>query len=225
MFLLITGASGAGKSSVRRAIAPTLASDRVECVELHDVCDVPVVPTIAWRQQAVEAAVQRALALQERGRHLLLSGDPVAIGEVVAAPSADRLERIAACLLDLDADTQEARLTERGDDPALLEHHVAFADWMRAHARDPGYMPHVLTTNAWPQMRWERVVKGSWEDIDVVQTSSLSREQAAAEVLGWARRALAGQAPIITVGPADRDKYPPLRPSAERYCTGPETSS
>ena len=225
MFLLITGASGAGKSSVRRAIAPALASDRVECVELHDVCDVPVVPTIAWRQQAVEAAVQRALALQERGRHLLLSGDPVAVGEVVAAPSADRLERIAACLLDLDADAQEARLTERGDDPALLEHHVAFADWMRAHARDPGYMPHVLTTNAWPQMRWERVVKGSW-DIDVVQTSSLSREQAAAEVLGWARRALAGQAPIITVGPAPaRDKYPPLRPSAERYCTGPETSS
>ena len=140
----------------------------MECVELHDVCDVPVVPTIAWRQQAVEAAVQRALALQERGRHLLLSGDPVAVGEVVAAPSADRLERIAACLLDLDADAQEARLTERGDDPALLEHHVAFADWMRAHARDPAYMPHVLTTNAWPQMRWERVVKGSW-DIDVVR--------------------------------------------------------
>ncbi len=204
MFLLVTGASGAGKSTVRRAIGPSLASDRVECVELGNVVTVPAVPTIAWRQQAVEVAVRRALALQERGRHLrhlLLCGDPVAVGEVVAAPSADRLERIAACLLDLDADAQAARLAERGDDPALLAHHVAFADWMRAHARDPGHMPHVLTTNAWSRMRWERSGAGSWT-VPVVETSSLSREQVAAEVLGWARRALVGQAPVITVAPA-----------------------
>ena len=201
MFLVVTGASGAGKSTVRRAIAPTLASDGVECVELHDVIHVPTVPTIAWRQQAVEAAVRRAVGLQARRRHLLLSGDPVAVGEVVAAPSADRLERIAACLLDLDADAQATRLGERGDDPTLLEHHVAFADWMRAHARDPEHMPHVLRTNAWPQMRWERGIEGSW-DVHVIETSRLSREQVADAVLGWARRALVGQAPVLTVRPA-----------------------
>ena len=201
MFLLITGASGAGKSTVRRAIAPALASDGVECVELHDVVNVPAVPTIAWRQQAVEAAVGRALRLQACGRHLLLCGDPVAVGEVVAAPSADRLERVASCLLDVDAEAQTARLTDRGDDPALLEHHVGFADWMRAHARDPGHMPHVLTTDAWPEMHWERLTTRSW-DVHVIESSSLGREHVAVEVLGWARQALSGQAPDIVVAPA-----------------------
>jgi energy-coupling factor transporter ATP-binding protein EcfA2 len=87
MFLLVTGASGAGKSTVRRAVARELPPE-IECVELHDVISVPRLPTIAWRQQATEAVVGRALELQAKGRHLLLSGDPVAAGEVLAAPSA-----------------------------------------------------------------------------------------------------------------------------------------
>lgn len=62
MFLLVTGASGAGKSPTRLAVAPAL-SRNIECVELHDVIDVPAFPTLAWRQQATEAAVQGALAI------------------------------------------------------------------------------------------------------------------------------------------------------------------
>jgi hypothetical protein len=77
MFLLVTGASGAGKSTVRRAVAPRLG-DAIDCVELGDVVEVPSVPTIAWRQRATEAVVRRALELQAEDRHLLLSGDPVA---------------------------------------------------------------------------------------------------------------------------------------------------
>jgi hypothetical protein len=56
----------------------------------------PPMPTIAWRQQAAETVVQRAVALRAEGRHLLLAGDPVAAGEVVAAPSAHKLDAIAA---------------------------------------------------------------------------------------------------------------------------------
>src|ERR1019366_7242643 len=40
MFLLVTGASGAGKSTVRRAAAREL-SPEVECVELYDIVGVP----------------------------------------------------------------------------------------------------------------------------------------------------------------------------------------
>lgn len=116
MFLLVTGASGAGKSTVRRLIAHDL-SPEVECVELGDVVDVPRFPTVAWRQEATEAVVQRALALEGKGRHLLLSGDPVAAAEVLAAPSADRLEAVGVCLLDVDPQAQAARLIKRGDDP------------------------------------------------------------------------------------------------------------
>ena len=199
MLLLVTGASGAGKSTVRHAIAQDLSSE-VECVELRDVVTIPRYPTIAWRQEATEAVVRRALERQREGRHLLLSGDPVAPGEVMAAPSAAELDGIAACLLDLRPGAQAARLTERGDDHGLLVHHQAFADWMRAHARDPQHMLNILTTDGWDAMRWDRldIAPGDrrWE-MGVLDTSDLSREQMAAEVLRWCRDALAGRAAVM----------------------------
>ena len=200
MFLLVTGSSGAGKSTARRLIAQDLAPE-TECIELGHVVRIPPAPTIAWRQQAAEAAVHRALALQADGRHLLLAGDPVAVGEVVAAPSADKLDAIAACLLDVDAETQAARLARRGDDPRSYGDHRAFADWMRGHARDPGHMPHVLSTNGWEAMRWERLrnvdlASGGWA-VHVIDTSARSSEQIAEQVLTWCRRALSGQVPVM----------------------------
>lgn len=203
MFFLVTGSSGAGKSTARRLIDHELAPE-TECIELGHVVTMPPVPTIAWRQQAAEAVVQRALALQAEGRHLLLAGDPVAAGEVVAAPSADKLDAIAVCLLDVNAETQTARLTQRGDDPRLFHDHCAFADWMRGHARDPRHMPHVLTTNGWEAMRWERLTSldpsdGGWA-VEVVDTSELSSDEVAQHVLSWCRRALAGQAPVMHAG-------------------------
>jgi hypothetical protein len=200
MFLLVTGASGAGKSTVRRLVTPDL-SPEIECVELHHVSGVPPFPSIAWRQQATEAAVQRAVELQAERRHLLLCGDPVAAGEVLAAPSAVELDGVAVCLLDLSPEAQTSRLAGRGDDPALLGDHHAFADWMRGHARDPGHMPHVLSARGWDAMRWQRWVgidpaDGNW-GMEVVDTSGLASTDVGAEVVGWCRRALRGQAPVI----------------------------
>jgi hypothetical protein len=203
MFLLVSGASGAGKSTVRRRVARQLEPG-VECVELHDVVRVPRVPTLAWRQRATEAVVCRALELQEHARHLLLAGDPVAAGEVLAAPSADQLDAIAVCLLDVGRVAQKTRLAARGDDPALLVHHAAFADWMRGHAADPGHRPEVLQTDGWEQMRWERWSRldeaGGWA-MHVLDTSSLTADAVASGVLAWCRRALTGQAPIMQVRP------------------------
>lgn len=201
MLLLVTGASGAGKSTARQWIAEDLGPD-VVCVELHDVAGVPAVPTLAWRQQATEAAVRRAHELEVQGRHLLLAGDPVAAGEIVAAPSAHGLEGVAVLLLDLDRQTQRARLCKRGDDPTLLVHHIAFADWMRAHATDPTQRLEVLQTNGWDQMRWHRCHllrdEGLWSTT-ILETSRLSVAAVAAETLRWSRDALAGQAPIMRV--------------------------
>jgi hypothetical protein len=201
MFLLVSGASGAGKSTARRLVAAELKPG-VKCVELHDVVPMPRLPTLAWRQRATEAVVRHALELQEQGRHLLLAGDPVAAGEVLAAPSADRLDGVVVCLLDVDRASQAARLLARGDDPALLVHHAAFADWMRGHAGDPHHRPEVLKTNGWEQMRWERWSRihdaGSWA-MHVLDTSSLTADEVAAELLAWCRRALAGQAPAMRV--------------------------
>jgi hypothetical protein len=135
-------------------------------------------------------------------RHLLLSGDPVAAGEVLAAPSADRLDAIAVCLLDVDRDAQAARLMARGDDPALLVHHLAFADWMRRHAADPHHRPEVLHNDGWEQMRWDRWIRlhdaETWA-MHVLDTSSLTAAAVASELLAWCGQALAGEAPAMHV--------------------------
>jgi energy-coupling factor transporter ATP-binding protein EcfA2 len=204
MLLLVTGASGAGKSTARRLIADQLAP-RIECVELGHVVAIPPVPTIAWRQRATEAVVQRAVAVQRDGRHLLLAGDPVAAGEVVAAPSADKLDAIAVCLLDVDAETQAGRLARRGDDPQLFIHHHAFAAWMRAHAQDPRHMLHVLSTNAWEAMCWQRLTdidpaNGGWA-MHVIDRSQRSPDEVARQIVAWCRRAVNGHEPAIRAVP------------------------
>ncbi|HEY4096381.1 MAG TPA: hypothetical protein VGM33_12755 [Baekduia sp.] len=195
MFLLITGASGAGKSTVRAMVDQEL-SPLVECVELTHVLPLSAPPTLVWRQQATEAAVRRAVELQAEGRHLLLAGDPVAAAEVVAAPSAPSLDAIAVCLLDLSPDAQATRLAHRGDDPALLHHHHAFAEWMRRHADDPLHMTNVISTGAWEQMRWERLSDlGSDWQMTTIDTTDMTRPAVADEVLGWCRQALEGRTP------------------------------
>lgn len=87
MLLLITGASGVGKSTVRALVEPDLAP-MVECVELLQLTTPPTAMTRVWRQQTAETAVCGAIELQASGRHLLLCGDPVPAAEVAAAPSA-----------------------------------------------------------------------------------------------------------------------------------------
>lgn len=176
MFLLVTGAGGMGKSTACRHVEAELG-DVVRCAELRDVADVPAVPTIAWRHRATEAAAQAALASDRP--HFLL----------------------AACLLDARPDVQTARLAARGDDPALLPHHVAFADWMRRHAHDPQHMQHVLTGDGWEEMEWSRWTgmragDERWQ-VTVLDTSDLTPEEVGAGVVTWAREAIAGRAPRL----------------------------
>jgi hypothetical protein len=203
VLLLLTGASGVDKSTVRRLIAPELPP-AIEAVELTGLAPAPAALSLHWRQQATEAAVTRAVELQGEGRHLLLAGDPVAAIEVAAAPSAPQLDAIAVCLLDASAEVQGERLAARGDDPALLPHHVAFAEWMRRQASDPLHQSHVVSEHGWDRMRWERLrsLTPGW-GMETVDTSALTEREVAGAVLGWCDRALAGGAPAIRLRSAD----------------------
>jgi hypothetical protein len=180
-------------------VAPELPP-AVECVELLDLTPMPEAMTRVWRQQTAEAAVRRAVDLQISGRHLLLAGDPVPAAEVVAAPSAVGLDAIAVCLLDATPDAQAERLAARGDHPALLPHHQAFAEWMRRQASDPLHMTHVVSEGGWEEMRWERLERLAprWR-MHTVDTTSMTRAEVAEAVLQWCRRALAGEAPALHV--------------------------
>jgi hypothetical protein len=110
-------------------------------------------------------------------------------GEVLAAPSADQLDGFAACLLDCGPDEQERRLRERGDPEDLLPHHLAFAEWMRDHARDPRHRLEVIDVG-WDEMRWERL-PDAWE-VPVIDTTEMSPSEAAADVVAWCRSVIGG---------------------------------
>ena len=116
-----------------------------------------LVQTVAWRQGTTNVAVQHAVQLQAEDRYLFLGGDPAAAVEAAAVPSGAALEGLAACLLDAAPVAQAARLAARGDGPADLPRHQAFADWMRKQANDPLYRLDVVTTDNWPQMQWGRL--------------------------------------------------------------------
>jgi hypothetical protein len=199
VLLLVTGASGIGKTTVRRLLQPQLQVE-VECAELWDLSPNPLAQSLDWRQRTTELAIQRTVQLQREGRHFLLSGDPIAAVEIAAAPSAPLLDGIAICLLDATPEAQAARLRSRGDDPALLIHHHAFADWMRKQAKDPLHMLEVVTTNSWDQMRWDRIpaLAPGWH-VHTIDTTDTAPEQVADAVLSWARSAIAGAEPTLHV--------------------------
>ncbi|GAB2608534.1 hypothetical protein [Pseudactinotalea suaedae] len=201
MLLVVSGASGTGKTTARFHAAPLLG-DRFHAVELWHYGPIPAVPTIAWRQESVERITQDAIALEAQGRHLLLAGDPIPAGEALAAPSADRID-VAVCLLDVREDVLDARLDAQDDPPAIRHLHHGFAAWLRHHATDPDYVPEAVTNDAWPSMQWGRWVGADVADrwaMTVVDASDVTPEQAGAAVADWARAAVAGDAPVFRAG-------------------------
>jgi len=184
-----------GKTTVRKMVAAQFA-ERLESAELVEVAGPPEW-SLRWRHQAVEKAVQRAVQAQRHGKHFLLCGDPVPPAELYAAPSADQLESIAVCLLDATEDSQRIRLMERGDDPALIPHHVAFAAWMREHITNPRHRLDVVRQGGWEKMQWERSLAAMdqqqlWMS-HRIDTSELDPSAVAKLVTIWIRQQIGEQ--------------------------------
>src|SRR6266571_652895 len=105
MLFLVFGSSGAGKTTALNALRGRLSG-----LELHDFDEIGVPPgaDTAWRQQANETWVRRSLEYEADGSDILLAGQ-IPFGELLATPSAPKLQAISACLLDCDASTQIQR--------------------------------------------------------------------------------------------------------------------
>lgn len=200
MLLSVTGASGVGKSSTLPMLAQAFAGRAVTCVDFDSV-GVPIDAGIEWRHSVVEHWVREAVREQEAGRHMLLCGQ-VPVGELLAAPSADRLDAIAVCMLHCSPEVRRARLASRGDGPARADGHVAFGEWFLGHTLDPAHMPHVIRVAMPVAMRWERWADWSADDerwsFDVIDTDALTREEVGDRVVAWADEALAGRRPMLT---------------------------
>jgi hypothetical protein len=163
MLFKLTGSSCAGKTTLARALA-----GRMPRLAVHDFDEVgvPEHPDSQWRHQTTEAWVRRALEYQDRGIDLLLTGQ-TPLGEVLATPSSPLLDGIAVCLVDVDDQTRQGRLSERDGgrwDAAAVEAFLGWATWHRQHRHNPQNRPEVITVGGWKNMAWHRWTDWSADD-------------------------------------------------------------
>jgi energy-coupling factor transporter ATP-binding protein EcfA2 len=196
MLFSLTGASGAGKSTVLAHLDGVSWPVPVRCVEFDSI-GVPDGADTAWRHGAIEHWVQQAVQADAVGEHMLLCGQ-VPMGELFAAPSAERLQGIAVCLLHCSPETRTARLLARGEDPASIVHHNRFGEWFRGHTLDPRHAPEVIRVESAVPMAWDRWAE--WERGDprwaaeIIDTDERAPADVAREVEEWVRRRLADPA-------------------------------
>lgn len=110
MLFLISGASGSGKSRVLSELRPAVPD--VLWLDF-DGPQVPPDPGKVGRQRRLEAWLQIILNAQGSGRTAALCGQSP-LGELLAAPSAPRLDGVRALLLDVAHVERVSRLRRRG---------------------------------------------------------------------------------------------------------------
>jgi hypothetical protein len=192
VLFLLFGSGAAGKTFV----LDRLRGRRVAHLAIHDFDEIGVPPgaDTVWLHRANEQWVRRALECQEEGTDLLLAGQ-TPFGELLATPSAPRLEAISACLIDCNDETRVARLQARAPEwftrtAADLQDYLSWAAWMRKHAADPSWRMEVIRHEATEdEMRWSRW--SGWTAADprwrvcAIDTSALPVEQVAATLVEW----------------------------------------
>jgi hypothetical protein len=191
VLFLLFGSSAAGKTFVLNELRGRIAD-----LAIHDFDEigVPSGADAAWRHAANEQWACRALEYQAEGADLLLAGQ-TPFGELLAVPSASRLDAISACLLDCDDATRVVRLRARGPEwfaraTGDLQDYLNWAAWMRAHASDPSWRIDVIRHEASEsEMQWSRWT--GWEAGDprwrvhVIDTSDAPVEEVAASLIEW----------------------------------------
>ncbi|MFI5796297.1 hypothetical protein [Streptomyces sp. NPDC051677] len=155
MLFKLTGSSCSGKTTLAYA-----AADRLRKIAVHDFDElgVPEGADRHWRHRMTEMWLRRALAYQDRGIDLLITGQSP-LGEVLAAPSAPLLDGIAMCLVDVADEVRRARLADRDPgrwDTQEVDAFLGWAEWHRKHALDPRHRTHVIVGDGWPEMVWHR---------------------------------------------------------------------
>lgn len=151
MFYFLSGATAAGKSTVSRAVAARLP----RLVQVEE--DARLSRTSGERRANLELWIQDALEHERHGRDVIL-GSQSPLGELLASPSATRLEGIAACLLDAHDFVRLRRWTERGisEDWPMTMDHFCWAAFHRLHARNPQFEQRVLLAQPGPPGEWNR---------------------------------------------------------------------
>jgi hypothetical protein len=169
-------------------------SGRVPRLQVHELGEIADEPwsrdhsTHWWRRDLTERWLQLAVKLDEVGEDLLLTEG--VLGEVLAAPSAERVSGVAACLVDCDDDERVRRIIARGElDSVELQHFVNWSVWLRGHAADPQYWAGPIRQDGdttWHWHRWERWRPGDprWS-VHRIDTTSEPIERSADRLVEW----------------------------------------
>ncbi len=187
MLFVVTGASGSGKTACLRKLREL--KPEIIWFDFDDL-GVPENADKIWRQKTAEKWLQKALELQNLGKDIGLNGN-VTYGEILACPSAEKIDVIKVCLLDCQDVTRVDRLRKR-DTHGATQDMLCWAAWQRMHAVEPNWRPDVIQTDGWSEMVWERWQ--NWErgdsrwQIEVIDTTNLSIDEVARAIANWAKK-------------------------------------
>ncbi len=184
MLFLISGAAATGKKSVVRIL-----KDKLENIECHDFNETPVKDGTN-RRIVLEDWVQKALEVQKNGKDFLISAQSP-FGELLACPSAIKLDGIKCCLLDCHDFVRVERYLDR---PQFKEwplgmDTLCWAVFHRMHAHDPKWEQRVIVDKELPDYGWKRwskwTAKDDRWDVKIIDTSENKIECTANLVYDW----------------------------------------
>lgn len=139
---------------------------------------------------------------QENQDFLLTSQSP--FGELLACPSARKLEGISACVLDCSDPLRIRRMRTRGINPKWppTQDVLNWASWHRMHAWDPQWAQHVIVENGPSDHSYDGW--NNWEQTDerwnvsVIDTTDADIELMLERLAAWVK--------------SEREKTPLLTP-------------
>jgi hypothetical protein len=184
MLYLVTGASGSGKTACLDILRQR--NPQVVWCDFDEV-GVPTNADKVWRHRTTEYWLQRAIQNQVKGLDTCINGN-IILGEVLACPSASKINQLAVCLLDCSDVVRIDRLRAKGSNGANMEM-LCWAAWQRMHAVDPQWYQNTIREDGAPEMRWERWE--NWQRGDprwqtcVLDTTTLTIAEVAEAILQW----------------------------------------
>ena len=183
MLIFVTGASGSGKT----AVIPGLTKTFPEYV-VHDFDERVQHEKFGpkKRQEQTEFWINKAIENQNIGKDTIVCGGAV-YGEILACPSIKQIESLAVCLLDC-SDLERLERVRRSDKTPSMDM-LTWSSWLRVHAVNPEWHPHVITEQGYDLMQWEnwqgwRFGDERWR-VAVIDTSGKKIEQIVGLVTKW----------------------------------------
>ena len=184
MFYLITGAAAAGKSTLVHFL-----KEKLETIECHDFDEI-LVNTGEERCLVMEQWILKALEAQRKGKDFLITAH-TPLGELLASPSAIKLDGICACLLDCNDFIRTERYRSRPDmeEWPLNQDTLCWAVWQRMHASDPQWEQRVILRPKLKDFKWERWINWTKNDkrwqLEILDNSNLTIDETLKILTEW----------------------------------------